>query len=90
MTSPPYALAYSVLMSKVIKKGGVGLTKLRALRGEKGMSVIDTAYATRVHPSQLASIERGKLAASANAKKALCEFYGVLESDLFDSNGLAA
>jgi transcriptional regulator with XRE-family HTH domain len=65
------------------------MTRIRALRQKKGLRAIDLAFLTKIHPSNLSSIERRKLAASVKAKEALCSFFGVTESEVFDSNGLA-
>jgi transcriptional regulator with XRE-family HTH domain len=69
--------------------GGVAMTKIRELRQGRGLKLIDLAYETRVHPTQLTSIERGKLAASARAKEAICSFLGADGDELFDGNNIA-
>jgi len=65
------------------------MTRLRELRQARGMMIIDLAFATRLHPSQLSSIERGRLAASKRARETLCAFFGIAESEVFDRRGLA-
>jgi transcriptional regulator with XRE-family HTH domain len=65
------------------------MTRIRALRQGKGLKLIDLAYETRVHPTQLSSIERGRLVASARAREAICSFLGVDKNELFDGNNIA-
>jgi transcriptional regulator with XRE-family HTH domain len=65
------------------------VTRIRELRQKKGLRAIDLAFSTKIHPSNLSSIERRKLAASMKAKGALCSFFGVREDEVFDADGLA-
>jgi transcriptional regulator with XRE-family HTH domain len=65
------------------------MTKIRELRQGRGMKLIDLAFETKVHPTQLTSIERGHLAASARAREAICSFLGVKADDLFNGNNIA-
>ncbi|MDR1515444.1 MAG: helix-turn-helix transcriptional regulator [Synergistaceae bacterium] len=65
------------------------MTKIRALRQARGLKLIDLAYATKVHPTQLTSIERGHLAASARAREAICAFLEVDKGALFDEGNIA-
>jgi transcriptional regulator with XRE-family HTH domain len=51
--------------------------------------LIDLAYETRIHPTQLGDIERGRRAASARAEEKICSFLGVEPGELFNGNGLA-
>jgi hypothetical protein len=53
------------------------------------LSVIDLAFETRIHPSQISCIERRKSAASAKAKNVLSSFFGVDEASVFEHDGLA-
>jgi hypothetical protein len=59
------------------------------MRQSKDLMVIELAFATRIHPSQLSAIERRKLAASTRVKEALCSFFCVSEKEAFDEDGLA-
>jgi transcriptional regulator with XRE-family HTH domain len=59
------------------------------LRQGRGLKLIDLAFETRIHPTQLGDIEHGKRAASANARIKLSSFWCVEERDLFNGNGLA-
>lgn len=65
------------------------MTRLRELRQNKDLMIIDLAFATRIHPSQLSAIERRKLAASSRVRETLCSFFGVSEAEAFDRGGLA-
>ena len=65
------------------------MTRIRELRLGRGLRVIDLSFETRVHPSQLSSIERRKLAASVRIREILCSFLCVPESEAFDGDGLA-
>ena len=65
------------------------MTRLRELRQSRDLMVIELAFATRIHPSQLSAIERRKLAASARIRAVLCSFFGIPESEVFDKGGLA-
>ena len=65
------------------------MTRLREMRQSKDLMVIELAFATRIHPSQLSAIERRKLAASARVREALCSFFGISEREAFDEGGLA-
>ena len=65
------------------------MTKIRELREAKGITVISLAFSTKVHPTQLSSIERGKLAASTRAREALSSFFNVATNQLFDENQIA-
>ena len=65
------------------------MTKIRELREERGLKSIEVAYSTRIHPTQLSSIEVGKLAASTRARETISSFFGVRESELFGENGIA-
>jgi transcriptional regulator with XRE-family HTH domain len=70
-------------------KGGWQMTRIRELRQGKGLRLIDLAFETRIHPTQLSYVERGKVAASARVKETLCSFLGVKAGELFNDNGLA-
>lgn len=65
------------------------MTRLREMRQSKDLMVIELAFATHIHPSQLSAIERRKLAASARVRETLCSFFGVAEGETFDEGGLA-
>jgi transcriptional regulator with XRE-family HTH domain len=71
------------------REEGYGMTKIRELRQGQGLKLIDLAYETRIHPTQLGDIERGRRAASARAKEKICSFLGVEPGELFNGNGLA-
>ncbi len=51
--------------------------------------IIELAFTTRIHPSQLSAIERRRLAASARVRAILCSFFDVSEEEAFDEGGLA-
>ena len=51
--------------------------------------MIDMAFETRIHPTQLSCVERGKVAASARVKAALSSFLEAEPDELFNGNGLA-
>jgi transcriptional regulator with XRE-family HTH domain len=65
------------------------MTRIRELRQGKGLRLIDLAFETRIHPTQLSYVEQGKVAASARVKETLCSFLGAGADELFDGNGLA-
>ena len=65
------------------------MTRIRELRQSRGLRLIDLAFETRIHPTQLSYVERSKVAASARVKKTLCYFLGVEPGELFNDNGLA-
>ncbi|MDR3165769.1 MAG: helix-turn-helix transcriptional regulator [Synergistaceae bacterium] len=65
------------------------MTRIRELRQGRGLSVIDLAFETRIHPSLLSCVERRKSAASDRVKNALSSFFGVDESSVFEHDGLA-
>lgn len=65
------------------------MTQLRKLRLGKELPLIELAYMTRIHPSQLSAIEHRKLAAGVRVRTILCEFFKVSESDVFEKGGLA-
>jgi transcriptional regulator with XRE-family HTH domain len=65
------------------------MTRIRELRQEKGLRLIDLAFETRIHPTSLSYVERGKIAASVRAKETLCSFLGVEADELFNENGIA-
>ena len=65
------------------------MTKIRELREARELKSIDLAFSIKIHPAQLSQIERGRLAASTRAKEALCSFFGVTGSELFNENQIA-
>jgi transcriptional regulator with XRE-family HTH domain len=65
------------------------MTRIRELRQKRGLRLIDMAFETRIHPTQLSYVERGKVAASARVKEKLSSFLGVELKELFGSNGIA-
>ena len=65
------------------------MTRLRELRQSRDLMLIEVAFATHIHPSQLSAIERRKLAASVRVRTILCSFFGVSEDEAFDKGGLA-
>jgi transcriptional regulator with XRE-family HTH domain len=65
------------------------MTQIRKLRQGRGLSVIDLAFETRIHPSQISCIERRKSAASERVKNVLSSFFGVDETSVFEHDGLA-
>jgi transcriptional regulator with XRE-family HTH domain len=65
------------------------MTRIRELRQEKGLRLIDLVFETRIHPTQLSYVERGKVAASARVKEKLCSFLGAKACDLFSDSGIA-
>jgi transcriptional regulator with XRE-family HTH domain len=65
------------------------MTRIRELRQGKGLRLIDLAFETRIHPTQLSYVERGKVAASARVKNTLCSFLKAEPSELFNDSGIA-
>ena len=65
------------------------MTRLRELRIERGLRILDVTCALRIHPSTLSSVECGRLAVPAQAKGVLSSFFGVDEGELFGENGIA-
>ena len=64
------------------------MTRIRELRQDRGLSVIDLAFETRIHPSQISCIERRKSAASGRIKNTLSSFFGIDEASVFEHDGL--
>ena len=65
------------------------MTRIRELREGRGLRVIDLAFETRLHPSQISCIERRKSAASGRARDILSAYFEVDADSVCDHGGLA-
>ncbi|MDI3257679.1 MAG: helix-turn-helix transcriptional regulator [Kyrpidia sp.] len=63
------------------------MTKLEFLRRNMGISQRTLAKAIGVSPSILSHIERGRRETYPKLRKALAEYFGLPESELFASDG---
>jgi len=65
------------------------MTRLRELRQQRGLRVIDLSYEIRVHPAAISGIEQRKRAASISARAKLCAFFSISDNEFFENGGLA-
>ena len=65
------------------------MTRLKELRQEKGLRILDVTCATKIHSSTLSQIERGRLAVPIQTMGVICKFFGVDKDVLFDKNRIA-
>ena len=65
------------------------ITALRKKRVELGFSIFAVASKTGVRESMMSAIENVRSIAYPKHRKALVEFYGVSEDEIFDSRGFA-
>jgi transcriptional regulator with XRE-family HTH domain len=65
------------------------MTKLRKKRLEMGASIFAVASKTGVRESMMSAIENVRSICYPKHRKALADFYGVPESELFNAAGFA-
>ena len=65
------------------------MTRIRALRKERGMSISKLSQVVEVNASVISWVELGKLAASPAVRTSLSKFYREKEKALFHGSGLA-
>jgi transcriptional regulator with XRE-family HTH domain len=64
-------------------------SKLRQIREDKDLTILQLSVNTMIHPSTLSMIERDKQAAGRRTRAKISKFYGVDENELFDNEGFA-
>jgi transcriptional regulator with XRE-family HTH domain len=65
------------------------MSELKRLRKKRGLKAIDLCCVVKIHPVTICAVENRRQVPGRETRAKLCEFFGVKEADLFDSNGLA-
>lgn len=83
---------FSPLGVALVSKGVapvIGVTRLRALRLESGMTCSAVSKHLGINQAQFSQVELGRFAASRPQQRKLSEYYGVPIPELFGDTGLA-
>ena len=65
------------------------ITKIRALRQARGLSIAELSYEVRLESTLISAIERGRFSASRRFQEALSAFFGIPREEIFDDGGRA-
>ena len=65
------------------------MTKIRALRQARGLSIVEFSHEARVNPSVISVVERRRGVASRKVQEAVAAFFGIPKGELFDDEGWA-
>ena len=65
------------------------MSKIRELRQQRGLSIAAMSHEARVNATVLGMTERRQLAPSRIARKAVSDFFGIPEAQLFSDGGIA-
>lgn len=65
------------------------ITKIRALRQARGLSIAELSYEVRLESTLISAIERGRFSASCRFQEALSAFFGIPREEIFDDGGRA-
>lgn len=65
------------------------MTKIRALRQARGLSIAEFSHEARVNPSVISVVERRRGVASRRVQEAVAAFFGIPQDEAFDGEGMA-